>query len=110
CVRRARDSQRNKSALHKLSFVLPRKVSQDGPPEPDSGRKCFPKIRRTTSLSISTLKARLICSAIRGQPQLGLRRFIATTASMSSLVGPFGPGERLSLDENRRRYFRLMSM
>jgi len=30
--------------------------------------------------------------AIRGQPQLGLRRFISTTASMSSLFGPFGPG------------------
>src|SRR2546425_8990518 len=45
CVRKVSDSQRNRSALHKLSFVWPRKVSQEGPPDPDSGRKCFPKIR-----------------------------------------------------------------
>ena len=32
----AADSQRNKSQLHKLSFVWPRNVSQDGPA--DSGR------------------------------------------------------------------------
>ena len=82
----------------------------DEGPDPDPGRKCIAKIRRTTSLSISTPKASVICSAIRGQPQLGLRRFVSTTASMSSLVGPLGPGRRLSLGENRRRYFRLMSM
>ena len=35
-----RDSQRNKSAIHKLSFICPRNVSQDGP-DPDSGRKYF---------------------------------------------------------------------
>jgi hypothetical protein len=39
-------------------------------------------------------KANAICCAIRGQPQLGLRRFISTTASMSSFFGPFGPGRR----------------
>src|SRR5437764_5612571 len=49
----------------------------------------------TTSLSISTPKASVICSAIRGQPQLGLRRFISTTASMSSLAGPFGPAREV---------------
>src|SRR5438128_4736890 len=93
-VRKVNDSQRNKSTLHKLSFICPSKVSHDGPPDPDSGRKCIAKMRRTTSLSISTPKASVICSAIRGQPQLGLRRFISTTASMSSLAGPFGPARR----------------
>src|ERR1700726_2292018 len=52
------------------------------------------------SLSISTPKAKVICWAIRGQPQLGLRRFILTTASTSSLLGPFGPGCRPRLVEN----------
>src|SRR5947209_11333840 len=53
-VRKVNDSQRNKSTLHKLSFICPSKVSHDGPPDPDSGRKCIAKMRRTTSLSIST--------------------------------------------------------
>src|SRR6516225_6824453 len=35
----------------------------------------------------------------------GFRRFISTTAVMSSLLGPFGPGRRRTLDENNRRYF-----
>src|SRR5437667_12530043 len=50
-VRKVNDSQRNKSTLHKLSFICPSKVSQDGPPDPDSGRKCVAKMRRTTSLA-----------------------------------------------------------
>src|SRR4029077_7541408 len=66
-------------------------------------------MRRTISLSISTAKANAICWAIRGQPQLGLRRFISTTASMSSFFGPFGPGRRPRLGENNMRYFRLLS-
>src|SRR5437879_11425538 len=32
-----------------------------------------------------------------GTAQLGLRRFISTTASMSSFFGPFGPGRRPAL-------------
>ena len=32
------DSHRNKSQLHKLFFVWPRNISQEGPPESDSGR------------------------------------------------------------------------
>src|SRR5215472_2505973 len=32
CVVKVADAHRNKSQLHKLSFVWPRKVSQDGPP------------------------------------------------------------------------------
>ena len=38
------------------------------------------RILRTTSLSIARLKAKVICSAIRGQPQRGLRCFISTIA------------------------------
>jgi hypothetical protein len=38
-------------------------------------------------LSISTPKAKAICWAMLGQPQMGLRCFIATTASMSSFFG-----------------------
>src|SRR3982750_657904 len=37
---------------------------------------------------------------MRGQPQPGLCRFIATTASMSSVSGPFGPGRWWRLGEN----------
>src|SRR4029453_15856603 len=65
--------------------------------------------RRTTSLSISTPKANEICCAMRGQPQPGLRRFVATTAAMRSLLGPFGPGRGQCLGENNMRYFRLCS-
>ena len=39
---------------------------------------------------------------------MGLRCFIWTTASMSSLLGPFGPGLPLRLHENSRRYFRFL--
>ena len=39
---------------------------------------------------------------------MGLRCFIWTTASMSSLLGPFGPGLPLRLDENSRRYLRFL--
>src|SRR5262249_60793466 len=45
--------------------------------------------------------------AVRGQPQLGLRCFIAMTASTSSCLGPFGPGFFRNLGENSRRYFRV---
>jgi hypothetical protein len=65
------------------------------------------RMRRTVSLSISMLKANVICCAIRGQPQLGLRLFMSTIASMRSLFGPFRPGLLLRLGENRRRYFRF---
>src|SRR5208283_2622656 len=46
--------------------------------------------------------------AIRGEPQLGLRCFISTTARMSSALGPFGPGFRRQSGENSMRYFRLL--
>src|SRR6476619_2244794 len=45
----------------------------------------------------------------QGFSTLGLRRFISTTASISSFFGPFGPGRRPRLGENNMRYFRLLS-
>jgi hypothetical protein len=86
----------------------PRKVSQEGPPESCPGQWRLPRILRTTSLSIWMLNAKAICWAIRGQPQLGLRCFISTTAWMSSALGPFGPGFRGRFCENSMRYFCLL--
>src|SRR5450756_2229379 len=43
--------------------------SHDGPLPSDFGRGWFARIRRTTSLSISSPKAREICWAMRGQPK-----------------------------------------
>ena len=37
-LRKRMDSQRNKSTLHRLSFICPMKLSQDGPSVPASGR------------------------------------------------------------------------
>jgi hypothetical protein len=98
-VRSVADSLRNKSTLHKLSFIWPRNVSQDGPPDSGIRRECTAKMRLTTSLSISTPKAKATCCAILGHPHVGLRRFIWMTASMSSRVAPLdrvyaGPLER----------------
>src|SRR5262249_51554617 len=45
-------------------------------------------------------------AAIRGQPQVGLRCFIATTVRMTAASGPLGPGLLLRLGENNSRYFR----
>src|SRR4030095_5249952 len=50
-----------------------------------------------------------ICCAIRGDPQLGFRCFMSTTAAMTSWLGPFGPGFLGALDEKRRQYFRCTS-
>ena len=40
---------------------------------------------------------------------MGLRRFLATTASMSSRFGPLGPGRQRRLEENSQRYFCFLS-
>src|ERR1039458_488881 len=45
---------------------------------------------------------------MRGQPQVGLRCFIWTTASMGSLVGSLGPGLPLRWEEKSRRYLRFL--
>src|SRR5215467_11671399 len=44
-----------------------------------------------------------------GEPQLGFRLFISTTAPMSSFSGPFGRGRRPRFDENNMRYLRFLS-
>ena len=49
------------------------------------------EMRRTTSLFMGMSKAKVICCAIRGQPQVGFRCFMSTTAAMTSRLGPFGP-------------------
>jgi hypothetical protein len=100
-----RDSHRNRSTLHKRSFACPRTVSQDGP---DCGFGWYrtARMRRTTSLFMGMPKARVICCAIRGHPQVGFRCFMSTTAAMTSGLGPFGPGLLGAVDENSRRYFR----
>jgi len=48
------------------------------------------RMRRTTSLLISTSNVKAICCAIRGQPKRGLRRLISSTVAISSLEGPLG--------------------
>jgi hypothetical protein len=84
-------------------------VSQDGPAESGPGWYRTARMRRTTSLLTGMPNANVICCAIRGQPHVGFRRFISTTAAMMSWVGPFGPGFFGTFDENSRRYFRLVS-
>ena len=89
-VRSISDSQRNRSMLQRLSFACPRNVSHEGPLESGSGRQWAARTRWTTSLSISISKARLIDCAIRGQPQIGLRRFISTMAPTNFFRRTFG--------------------
>ena len=55
-------------------------------------------------------KAKAICCAIRGQPQVGFRCFMSRTAAITSWLGPFGPGFLRALGENSRRYFRFFSV
>src|SRR5712692_9172883 len=59
-------------------------------------------IRRTTSLFMGIPKARVICCAIRGHPQIGFRCFMSATAAMTSWLGPLGPGFVGPLDEKSR--------
>src|SRR6516162_3061903 len=66
-------------------------------------------MRRTTSLLMGIPKAKAICCAIRGQPHVGFRRFICTTATMTSWLGPFGPGFLRPRGVNSKRYFRAFS-
>jgi len=66
-------------------------------------------MRRTTFLLMGIPKARVICCAIRGHPQIGFRCFMSTTAAMTSGLGPLGPGFAGFLDEKSRRYFGCVS-
>ena len=95
--------------LHKLSFAWPSTVSQDGPAASGFGVYRTARMRRTTSLFIGMPNANVICCAMRGHPQVGFRRFMSTTAAITSLVGPFGPGFVCPADENRCRYFLVVS-
>jgi hypothetical protein len=45
-------------------------------------------------------KANVIWSAMRGQPQVGFRCFMSTTAAMTSRLGRFGPALYCPVDEN----------
>jgi hypothetical protein len=56
CVRRTADSHRKRSRLHRLSFVCPRSVSQDGRAESGVGWYRTARMRRTTSLLIGRRK------------------------------------------------------
>ena len=47
-------------------------------------------------------KAKAICCAIRGQPHVGFRRFMSTTAATTSWLGPRGPGFLRAVDKNSR--------
>jgi hypothetical protein len=82
--------------------------TEDGPAESGAGWNRTARMRRTTSLLIGIPKARAICS-IRGQPQVGFRCFMSTTAAIASWLGPFGPGFFRTVGENSRRYFRFVS-
>ena len=84
-------------------------MSQDGPAESGFGWYRAAKMRRTTSLLMEIPKARVICCAIRGHPQIGFRCFMSTTAAMTSWLGPLGPGLVGPFDEKSRRYFRRIS-
>jgi hypothetical protein len=66
-------------------------------------------MRRTASLLMGMSKAKVICCAIRGQPHVGFRRFMSTTAATTSRLGPRGPGFFGALGENSKRYFRVFS-
>src|SRR2546422_606195 len=45
-----------------------------------------------------------------GQPQVGFRRFMSTTAAMTSSVGPFGPGFVGTVDEKSRDIFAVSAL
>ena len=45
-------------------------------------------MRRTTSLLMGRPKARVICCAIRGHPQLGFRCFMSDDGSDDVVAGP----------------------
>src|SRR5262245_51624216 len=66
-------------------------------------------MRRTTSLLVGKSNANAICCAMRGQPHVGLRCFMSTTAATTSRLGPRGPGFCRTVGENSRRYFRVFS-
>src|SRR5262249_28683957 len=59
----------NKSNDHNESLVFPINESHDGPPDPASGWNCVARIRRTTSLSMSTPNANAIARQFACSPK-----------------------------------------
>ena len=66
------------------------------------GYRIYFIVFRSTSLSMLTPNALLICCAIRGQPKLALRCFNSTMTRTRASEGPFGPGFAFFCDENNR--------
>jgi len=66
-------------------------------------------MRGTASLLMGTSKAKAICCAMRGDPQLGFRRFILDDGSHHVAAGPRWPGLFRTAAENSRRHFRVFS-
>jgi len=81
-----------------------------GEPLMEENRGSLSELRRfgTEPPRIARLNIRQRAWAMRGQPQFGFRRLIATMASINSLEGPLGPVRR-RFAENSRRYFQLRS-
>src|ERR1700730_17982957 len=101
------DSHRKRSTLHRLSLVCPMNDNHEGPVPPGPGRECLDNTRFTTFLSTATPNVCEMISAIRGQPNRGLRDLSSSIAWMSALLGPFGPGFLdPGVDENSQRYLR----
>src|SRR5206468_5509495 len=76
-VRNVADSHLNRSMLQRLSFMWPRKVSQEGPSESCPGKQCRARIVRTTSLSIEMW------------PLLSPRKRNYNSSDTGALGGPF---------------------
>jgi hypothetical protein len=100
-ARRAADSHRNKSRLHRLSFVCPSAVSQDDAAESDAGAGRSARMRRTTSLLIGIPKAKAICCAMRGRARSDSAAHVdhhLSAGSLRSRLRSSGPWSRRAGD------------
>src|SRR5260370_26389236 len=93
-VRNVADSHWNRSMLHRLSFMWPRNVSQEGAIGVLSRPIVMGENPANHVFVDWDVERQGDLLAIRGQPQLGLRCFISTTTSMRSALAPFVPGFR----------------
>jgi hypothetical protein len=50
----------------------------------------------------------LLCNSLAAPREIAPFHLISTTASISSFVGPLGPGRRTRFGENSSRYFCLI--
>jgi hypothetical protein len=62
------NSQRNKSMLHRLSFICPRKLSQDGPSVPASAATSSEKASILIRWSVQEIRRIAIKLALRAHP------------------------------------------